>query len=155
MAIVDDGFGDGTETVIPRHESLNIISVTQLEKDTVLVCFDNCVKLVDLQGHLKCGQHNNHQSKQQQDKGPPLSVLEFDFNVKSIVCLTDSVLAFHLHGMQGRSFKNNEIVQEITDQSRHFRLLGFDRIVVLESMPVNSPNSPSNLYILAGHENSY
>lgn len=37
----DDEFGDGTETVIPRHDSLDIISVTQLEKDTILVCYDS------------------------------------------------------------------------------------------------------------------
>ncbi|KAK7073511.1 Mitogen-activated protein kinase kinase kinase kinase 3, partial [Halocaridina rubra] len=42
------------------------------------------------------------------------------------VCLTDSVLAFHEHGMQGRSFKNGEITQEIIDNSRLFRLLGSD-----------------------------
>jgi hypothetical protein len=43
------------------------------------------------------------------------------------VCLADSVLAFHKHGMQGRSFKNNEITQEICDRSRIFKLLGSDR----------------------------
>ncbi|KAG7166635.1 Mitogen-activated protein kinase kinase kinase kinase 3-like 1, partial [Homarus americanus] len=43
------------------------------------------------------------------------------------MCLTDSVLAFHEHGMQGRSFKNGEITQEIIDNSRLFRLLGSDR----------------------------
>lgn len=46
------------------------------------------------------------------------------------VCLTDSVLAFHEHGMQGRSFKNGEITQEIIDNSRVFRLLGSDRYVM-------------------------
>lgn len=46
---------------------------------------------------------------------------------KLLVCLADSVLAFHKHGMQGRSFKNNEIVQEITDHSRIFKMLGSDR----------------------------
>ena len=45
----------------------------------------------------------------------------------SAVCLTDSVLAFHKHGMQGRSFKNNEVVQEILDETRTFKLLGSDR----------------------------
>ncbi|CAG2162862.1 unnamed protein product [Oppiella nova] len=138
---VDDQFGDGTETVIPRHDSLDVISVTQLEKDTILVCFDREVKLVSLQGKVKASRRQ--------------SQLHFDFKVESIVCLTDSVLAFHSHGMQGRSFKNNEVVQEINDPSRHFRLLGFDRIVVLESRPTDQPNAPTNLYILAGHENSY
>ena len=32
---------DGTQTVIPRHELMNIVSVTQLEKDTILVCYDS------------------------------------------------------------------------------------------------------------------
>ena len=43
------------------------------------------------------------------------------------VVLADSVLAFHKHGMQGRSFKTGEITQEICDRSRVFKLLGSDR----------------------------
>ncbi|GFR66677.1 mitogen-activated protein kinase kinase kinase kinase [Elysia marginata] len=43
------------------------------------------------------------------------------------VTLQDSVLAFHQHGMQGRSFKANEVTQEICDKTRIFRLLGSDR----------------------------
>ncbi len=45
------------------------------------------------------------------------------------VCLADSVLAFHKHGMQGRSFKNSEVTQEICDRSRIFKLLGSDRLL--------------------------
>jgi hypothetical protein len=45
------------------------------------------------------------------------------------VCLTDSVLVFHKHGMQGRNFRTGEVTQEITDQSRIFKLLGSDRYV--------------------------
>nr|XP_048698365.1 mitogen-activated protein kinase kinase kinase kinase 3 isoform X6 [Caretta caretta] len=71
------------------------------------------------------------------------------------VCLQDSVLAFWKHGMQGRSFRSNEITQEISDSTRIFRLLGSDRVVVLESRPTDNPMANSNLYILAGHENSY
>ena len=44
-----------------------------------------------------------------------------------LVCLADSVLAFHKHGMQGRSFKNSEVTQEIFDRTRIFKLLGSDR----------------------------
>lgn len=48
-----------------------------------------------------------------------------------LVCLPDSVLAFHKHGMQGRSFKNGEVTQEISDPSRTYRLLGSDKYVLL------------------------
>uniref|UniRef100_A0A8C9YKT6 Mitogen-activated protein kinase kinase kinase kinase n=1 Tax=Sander lucioperca TaxID=283035 RepID=A0A8C9YKT6_SANLU len=71
------------------------------------------------------------------------------------MCLQDSVLAFWKHGMQGKSFKSNEVTQEICDPSRVFRLLGSDRVVVLQSRPTDNPTALSNLYILAGHENSY
>ena len=32
---------DGSATVIPRHELMNVVAVTQLEKDTILVCYDS------------------------------------------------------------------------------------------------------------------
>jgi len=48
------------------------------------------------------------------------------------VCLPDSILAFHKHGMQGRSFKNGEVTQEISDPSRTYRLLGSDKYVFNE-----------------------
>lgn len=75
--------------------------------------------------------------------------------------------------MQGRSFKNNEVVQQIYDETRTYKLLGSDRsvdaallyplmhlslflrVVFLESRPTEDPSLASNLYILAGHENSY
>ena len=77
-----------------------------------------------------------------------ISQLHFDFNIESIgkqlernifctvssfifyfssVCLPDSVLAFHKNGMQGRSLRNGEITQEISDTSRTYRLLGSDK----------------------------
>ncbi|XP_065097167.1 mitogen-activated protein kinase kinase kinase kinase 3 isoform X6 [Paramisgurnus dabryanus] len=119
-----------------------VIHVTQLERDTILVCLDRCIKIVNLQGRLKSSRKLSAE-------------LTFNFQIESIVCLQDSVLAFWRHGMQGRSFKSNEITQEISDNSRIFRLLGSDRVVVLESRPTDNPTADSNLYILAGHENSY
>ncbi|XP_016345306.1 mitogen-activated protein kinase kinase kinase kinase 3 isoform X3 [Sinocyclocheilus anshuiensis] len=119
-----------------------VIHVTQLERDTILVCLDRCIKIVNLQGRLKSSRKLSAE-------------LTFNFQIESIVCLQDSVLAFWRHGMQGRSFKSNEITQEISDNSRIFRLLGSDRVVVLESQPTDNPTAHSNLYILAGHENSY
>ncbi|XP_040001539.1 mitogen-activated protein kinase kinase kinase kinase 3-like isoform X2 [Xiphias gladius] len=119
-----------------------VIHVTQLERDTVLVCLDRCIKIVNLQGKLKSSKKLSAE-------------LTFNFQIESIVCLQDSVLAFWRHGMQGRSFKSNKITQEISDISRMFRLLGSDRVVVLESRATDNPTEHSNLYILAGHENSY
>ncbi|GAB5569883.1 mitogen-activated protein kinase kinase kinase kinase 3 isoform X2 [Prionailurus iriomotensis] len=121
----------------------SVTHVTQLERDTILVCLDCCIKIVNLQGRLKSSRKLS-------------SELTFDFQIESIVCLQDSVLAFWKHGMQGRSFRSNELVtQEISDNTRIFRLLGSDRVVVLESRPTDNPTANSNLYILAGHENSY
>ncbi|XP_074673518.1 mitogen-activated protein kinase kinase kinase kinase 3 isoform X5 [Strix aluco] len=72
-----------------------------------------CIKIVNLQGRLKSSRKLS-------------SELTFDFQIESIVCLQDSVLAFWKHGMQGRSFRSNEITQEISDNTRIFRLLGSD-----------------------------
>ncbi|XP_056137107.1 mitogen-activated protein kinase kinase kinase kinase 3 isoform X2 [Lampris incognitus] len=129
---------------LPESESPQtcVIHVTQLERDTVLVCLDRCIKIVNLQGRLKSSRKLSAQ-------------LTFNFQIESVVCLQDSVLAFWRHGMQGRSFRSNEVTQEISDSSRNFRLLGSDRVVVLESRPTEKPGEHSNLYILAGHENSY
>ncbi|XP_041418633.1 mitogen-activated protein kinase kinase kinase kinase 3 isoform X5 [Xenopus laevis] len=128
-----------TETDTPQTD---VVHVTQLERDTILVCLDRCIKIVNLQGRLKSSRKLS-------------SELTFDFQIENIVCLQDSVLAFWKHGMQGRSFRSNEITQEISDSTRIFRLLGSDRVVVLESRPTDNPTANSNLYILAGHENSY
>jgi len=130
---------DGAQTVIPRHELMNIVSVTQLEKDTILVCYDNMVKVVNLQGKLKS-------SKRQ------ASELHFDFSINCIVCLTDSVLAFHKHGMQGRSFKSNEVTQEIQDRTRIFKLVGSDRIITVQSSPAEP--SDTNPFSAAANGNS-
>uniref|UniRef100_A0A4W5LDN3 Mitogen-activated protein kinase kinase kinase kinase 5 n=2 Tax=Hucho hucho TaxID=62062 RepID=A0A4W5LDN3_9TELE len=100
-------------------KAVDAIHVTQLERDTVLVCLDKNLKIVNLQGRLKSNKKL-------------ASELSFDFTIGSVVCLQDSVLAFWKHGMQGKSFKSNEVTQEISDPSRVFRLLGSDRWVVLE-----------------------
>lgn len=101
------------------------------------------IKIVTLQGKPRT-------SKKQ------LSELQFNFQIESIskynshiiifnifhddvikycmiiaVCLPDSVLAFHKHGMQGRSYKNGDVTQEISDPSRTYRLLGSDKYVYI------------------------
>uniref|UniRef100_A0AAR2JBQ3 non-specific serine/threonine protein kinase n=1 Tax=Pygocentrus nattereri TaxID=42514 RepID=A0AAR2JBQ3_PYGNA len=73
----------------------------------------------------------------------------------SPVCLQDSVLAFWKHGLKGRSIQSHEVTQEITDESRVFRVLGTNRDIILQSTPTDDPSALSNLYILTGHESSY
>uniref|UniRef100_A0A665VYE9 non-specific serine/threonine protein kinase n=1 Tax=Echeneis naucrates TaxID=173247 RepID=A0A665VYE9_ECHNA len=81
--------------------------------------------------------------------------MRFDFHIETLVCLQDSVLAFWQHGLKGRSFQSNEITQEITDESRVFKVLGTNRDIILQSTPTHDPSALSNLYILTGHESSY
>ncbi|XP_064603427.1 mitogen-activated protein kinase kinase kinase kinase 5-like isoform X2 [Liolophura sinensis] len=129
-----------TETFEGEH--LPVSNTTQLEKDSILVCYEQYLKVVNMSGKLKSSRRQ-------------AAELHFDFPVESLVCLQDSVLAFHKHGMQGRSFKANEVTQEICDRSRIFRMLGSDRVIVLESRPTEDPTANSNLYVLAGHENTF
>jgi len=131
-----------SESESSSAEPLEVSCVTQLEKDTVFVSYDNVVKVVNTTGRLKS-------SKRQSAE------LTLDFKVATIVVLQDSVLAFHKHGMQGRSFKTNEVTQLIYEKSRIFRVLGSDRVIVLESRPTDDPSAQSNLYVLAGHESTY
>ncbi|XP_030381592.1 mitogen-activated protein kinase kinase kinase kinase 5 [Scaptodrosophila lebanonensis] len=137
---------DAMATIVPRRELLKVVRVHQVEKDAILVCYGNVMQVVTLQGNPK--QHKKM-----------VAQLNFDFNVDSIVCLPDSVLAFHKHGMQGKSLRNGEVTQEIKDMSRTYRLLGSDKVVALESQLLRTGSLGSeeghDLYILAGHEASY
>ncbi|KAL0993887.1 hypothetical protein UPYG_G00115210 [Umbra pygmaea] len=121
-------------------QSMKVIQVTQLDRDTVLIAFENSVKIVDL---------NGNPTKRTTSK------LTFDFTIESLVCLQDSVLAFWKHGLKGISLQDDEVTQEITDESRIFSVLGTSRDIILQSTPTDNPSALSNLYILTGHESSY
>eukprot|EP00069_Balaena_mysticetus_P012202 bmy_07467T0 len=122
-----------TESDTPQT---SVTHVTQLERDTILVCLDCCIKIVNLQGRLKSSRKLS-------------SELTFDFQIESIVCLQDSVLAFWKHGMQGRSFRSNEVTQEISDSTRIFRLLGSDRSASYETFE-NVPGLPGSWFWKVG-----
>lgn len=127
---------------------LNIINVTQIDKDSILICHDNFVKIIGLDGIVK--QDINR-----------CSILEFNFKIESLVCLPDqeSVIAFHKNGLEERSYKENDVIQELndTDRNKVYKLVSNDKVVVLEcKIDSSDPNgtltaSLSHLYILAGH----
>uniref|UniRef100_A0A8B9KK09 Mitogen-activated protein kinase kinase kinase kinase 2 n=1 Tax=Astyanax mexicanus TaxID=7994 RepID=A0A8B9KK09_ASTMX len=127
----------GNDELQTEHSlALNSVQVTQLDRDTVLIALEKTVQIVNLQGVP---------SKEL------ASELDFGFPVETLVCLQDSVLAFWKHGLKGRSLHNCQVTQEITDETRVFRVLD----IVLQSTPTDNPSSTSNLYILTGHESSY
>ncbi|XP_050357905.1 mitogen-activated protein kinase kinase kinase kinase 5 isoform X4 [Nymphalis io] len=143
----------GSNTVIPRPERLHTLrAVHQLNKDAVLVCHENVVDIIPVLPTFE-----RRHDERRRNKIP--SRIQFDFHIDSILCLADSVLAFHRHGVQGRSLRNADVTQEITDHSRAYRLLGNDKVVVLESHLLQnntlSGEDGNDLYILAGHEASY
>ncbi|XP_022603546.1 mitogen-activated protein kinase kinase kinase kinase 2 isoform X2 [Seriola dumerili] len=131
---------NGTAVSVPDSGALRAVQVTQLDRDTVLIAVEKTVKIVNLRGLP---------SKEL------AAEMLFDFPIETLVCLQDSVLAFWKHGLKGRSFHSNEITQEITDESRAFRVLGTNRDIILQSTPTDDPSALSNLYILTGHESSY
>ena len=97
---------------------LNIVNVTQIDKESILICHDNFVKIIGLDGIVK--QEVNRRN-----------LLEFNFKIESLVCLPDqeSVIAFHKHGLEERSFKENDIIQELNDNDKNkiYRLVSNDK----------------------------
>ncbi len=57
------------------------------------------------------------------------SQLEFPFRIDAIVCLSDSVLALHRHGVQGRSLVDGCVTQDLHDTAHVYRMLGSDKYV--------------------------
>ncbi|XP_052353101.1 mitogen-activated protein kinase kinase kinase kinase 2-like isoform X2 [Oncorhynchus keta] len=135
-----NGTPNSSPESMPVGAGPGAVQATQLDRDTVLIALEKTVKIVTLQGLP---------SKELAFE------LVFDFPIETLICLQDSVLAFWKHGLKGRSLHTNEVTQEITDESRVFRVLGTNRDIVLQSTPTEDPSATSNLYILTGHESSY
>nr|XP_061816020.1 mitogen-activated protein kinase kinase kinase kinase 2-like isoform X1 [Nerophis lumbriciformis] len=130
---------NGTPISEPENGEVKAVQVSQLDRDTVLIALEKSVKIVNLQG-LPSEEF--------------AAEMVFDFPIETLVCLQDSVLAFWKHGLKGKSFHSNEVTQEITDESRVFRVLGTNRDIILQSTPTDDPSALSNVYILTGHESS-
>uniref|UniRef100_A0A672M642 non-specific serine/threonine protein kinase n=1 Tax=Sinocyclocheilus grahami TaxID=75366 RepID=A0A672M642_SINGR len=60
----------------------------------------------------------------------------------------ETLIAVWKHGWQRRGQGSSEILQEITDHKKTFRLLGTDRIVVMEKRACDDQSGLCNLYIL-------
>jgi len=113
---------------------LNVTSFSQLERDVILISYERTVIFVNVDGQKKIIRGH-------------VTELEFDNEVANTVCLPGSVLTFHNYGVQGKSLLDGRPTAQFTDTTRLYRLLGSDRIVVMECRIPEELSS--NLYILA------
>ncbi|KAG9331312.1 hypothetical protein JZ751_019503 [Albula glossodonta] len=65
----------------------------------------------------------------------------------------DTLLAVWRHGWQRRGESFSDVLQDVTDPRKAFRLVGSDRMVVLEKRNCEDQSGLSNLYILEIAEN--
>ncbi|XP_070805462.1 mitogen-activated protein kinase kinase kinase kinase 1 [Pituophis catenifer annectens] len=107
------------------------VQVTQLDNKMVMVLMDGCIQFVSHRGTLL--------------GSPPK--LTFDVAVESVALVQNCVHAFWRHGVQTRPLGSGQVAQKLQDQRWTFRLLGASSTIVLETRPVNNPNSTSNLYV--------
>ncbi|KAI3384211.1 hypothetical protein SNEBB_008282 [Seison nebaliae] len=128
---------------------VRVVHLSQLEMDLLLVAYEQWVQFINIDGTpIRRTEYR-------------VPILQFEFPIDTIVPLSDSVLAFHDYGMQGKSFKNGEITQDILDPSQEHRVLGKDKAIVLQKQrQINTfetsfeESCPVNLYIVTGHRDT-
>ena len=135
MHIVDMNRNGPYEFSLPDAPCLPIKIVNQLEYDTILIGYDKCVKIISKKGKLKPTRKLR-------------SEITFDFEIDDAVCLPDSVLGFHKHGLQGRSYKDESVTQELNDPNKVFKLLCGKGVIVLETKTTSSDTS--DIWLVTG-----
>ncbi|KAG7470769.1 hypothetical protein MATL_G00117300 [Megalops atlanticus] len=122
------------------NASLDTVQVNQLDCSTLLVLLEKSVHIVSLEGVRRS------QSKLQAETS-------FSFAVEAVVYFEDTLLAMWRHGWQRRGESFSDILEEETDPRKSFRLVGSDRMVVMETRHCEDQSGLSNLYILQIAEN--
>ncbi|XP_061574863.1 mitogen-activated protein kinase kinase kinase kinase 5-like [Cololabis saira] len=113
----------------------DMVQVEQLDRSSLLVLMERSVHTVDLDGGLKSNYHLPHE-------------ITFSQDVESIVYLDGTLLAVWRHGWQRRGTGFTEVLEEITDHRKLYRLVKSRGIVILETRPIEDQSGLSNLYIL-------
>ncbi|XP_034723439.1 mitogen-activated protein kinase kinase kinase kinase 5-like isoform X1 [Etheostoma cragini] len=116
----------------------DVVQVNQLDSSSLLVLIERSVHIVGLEGELKS--NRTHE-------------ITFSHDVESIVYFEDTLLSVWRHGWQRRRQSFTEVLEEITDLRKIYRLVQSDRMVVLETRPTDDPVGLSNLYVLEIAEN--
>ncbi|XP_028409005.1 mitogen-activated protein kinase kinase kinase kinase 3-like [Dendronephthya gigantea] len=120
----------------PTGQALKLKTFAQLEKDLILIAYDNIAQFIDIEGYIKNGRTH-------------LPVIHFKERPDFVVCLQGSILGFHSHGMEGRNLFSGQITANVNEANRIFRLLCSDSHVVVENKPAEDLKAPSNLYVLS------
>uniref|UniRef100_A0A672MC44 Mitogen-activated protein kinase kinase kinase kinase 5-like n=1 Tax=Sinocyclocheilus grahami TaxID=75366 RepID=A0A672MC44_SINGR len=104
-----------------------LVQLNQLDSDTLLV-------LIDSEYQVTC----------------VFNEQELHHNTQTLFSVyhDETLIAVWKHGWQRRGQGSSEILQEITDHKKTFRLLGTDRIVVMEKRACDDQSGLCNLYIL-------
>ncbi|XP_043918122.1 mitogen-activated protein kinase kinase kinase kinase 5-like isoform X2 [Protopterus annectens] len=115
------------------HSQAGSVKMIQIDADSILIMQDNSVKIVTLQGTLQ--------------STFPVPEIVFDFFVESAVYHEDRILVFWKHGIQTRGLRSAEILHDLIDRNKIFRLIGSDRLIILENRKVEDQSGNSNLFI--------
>ncbi|XP_056329027.1 LOW QUALITY PROTEIN: mitogen-activated protein kinase kinase kinase kinase 5 [Danio aesculapii] len=118
-----------------ESRSADRVQLSQLDADTLLVLIDNSVHTVSRDGSVR------------PHRFLPTDT-SFKIDIDAVVYYDDTLIAVWKHGWQRRGQGSSEILQEITDNRRTFRLLQHDRTVVMEKRMCDDQSGLSNLYVL-------
>ncbi|XP_051520926.1 mitogen-activated protein kinase kinase kinase kinase 5-like isoform X2 [Myxocyprinus asiaticus] len=118
-----------------KSGSADRVQLNRLDSDTLLVLIDNSVHTVSLQGSTKIHRHLQ-------------TDVNFKLDIDTVVYYDDTLIAVWKHGWQRRGQGFSEILQEITEPQKTFRLVGSNRTVVMEKRACDDQSGLCNLYIL-------
>ncbi|VDD96285.1 unnamed protein product [Enterobius vermicularis] len=124
-----------------KAEKLNVVALKQIDKDALMLCYENRCVVVNQEGFVKFSRLSP-------------ALFKFNFQVKHLVSLSDSILAFHSHGVQGRAFVDDTVTQDLYDPNNIYQVVGSDKLVVLMKRCATSPVVICDLCLLTGHEKS-
>uniref|UniRef100_A0A915ENN7 Mitogen-activated protein kinase kinase kinase kinase n=1 Tax=Ditylenchus dipsaci TaxID=166011 RepID=A0A915ENN7_9BILA len=106
--------------LVSGAHKLEVAAMKQLDRDTLFIAAGNRILITDMDGLEKVTDLMT-------------TSFTFDFNIDYAVALPDSVLAFHKHGVQGRSFFRGFVTQDLEDTSKNYQVIGSDSMIVLKS----------------------
>ncbi|VDM29649.1 unnamed protein product [Toxocara canis] len=106
----------------------------------MLLCYENRCVVINQEGTVKSSRVSSARFK-------------FNFRIEYLVSLSDSILAFHSHGVQGRAYVDDTITQDLNDSNNVYQVVGSDKLVVLKRRATSATDN-CDLCILTGHEST-